>query len=889
MPSALQSIVDWAENELAAWQSDAVRRILTQDELDESDEKELLEMLKNRHNLSNPQNPPPKPQPIKKGFISGVPQTPVKVAIKAMKIDCNVNAIPDGSSLPFGHEGLTVIYGENGSGKSGYTRVMKRACSARDTKESILPNAFTRARPGSAKACFKVSINNGSDQEILWEDGQEADSILSNICVFDSKCARVIVDDNNEITYLPYGAHVFEGLVTLLKSIRSKLETERPTPKKLDYPDVPATTEAGEFIAGISHKTSSEEINKSLRWVSENEKKLTELNKRIADAEAHDPLQQAQRIRNLKARLIQLRSICVAIEDGLSELEAQNLRMAIESLKTSEKALSIISQESLMKEPLPGAGEAAWQKLYNAAKYYSIEKAYPSQDFPVVESDSRCVLCMQPLQVDGKNRMLRFKSFMDNTTKKEVENANDNLKKLNKSLQELIIPDTDIYKDVLDEIRTRAPQFAGHLKEFFILANERAASMIKSAEDKEVQSFPDLKPIRFECLDMVANDLEKEAKKIEKTADPDTLVKMQTERNELKARKLLRERKKQIQEYIEQIKTAQKYDKCIAETQFKTITNKAKKIIVKSLTPHLQKALKNELNALNASHLQLNLKPTGREGEARHRMELLGAQCSSKIKLTEILSEGEQHVVAIAGFLAELQIGNTQSPIVFDDPVCSLDHLYREKIAYRLAKEAAIRQVLVFTHDIAFLLELKAKAGELGGIYFLPQTVLKLANVPGKCMDGLPWHAMAVKERLAYLNTQVDALHSLYKSDSQKYNREAGYLYGLLRETWEAVIEEVLFYGTIIRHAGEVQTLRLSYVTVTDEDYRTIHLGMSKCSKWMFGHDKSQAIDVNRLAPEEIKQDIASLKTFTKTVHGRREEIRKQRSETLHPKKPSIG
>jgi len=109
MPSALQSIVDWAENELATWQSDAVRRILTQDELDESDEKELLEMLKNRHNLANPQNPPPKPQPIKKGFISGVPQTPVKVAIKAMKIDCNVNAIPDGSSLPFGHEGLTPI------------------------------------------------------------------------------------------------------------------------------------------------------------------------------------------------------------------------------------------------------------------------------------------------------------------------------------------------------------------------------------------------------------------------------------------------------------------------------------------------------------------------------------------------------------------------------------------------------------------------------------------------------------------------------------------------------------------------------------------------------------------------------------------------------------
>ncbi len=365
MSSALQSIVEWAENELAPWQSDSVRRMLTQDKLDESDKKDVLEMLKDRHGLAGPQDKPPKPQPIRKGHISGVPQTPVKVAIKAMKIDCNVNAIPDGSSLQFGHEGLTVIYGENGSGKSGYTRVMKRACSARDTKESILSNAFTKPRPGPAKACFKVVVNVGSDKEIHWEDGQEPDPVLSNICVFDSKCARVIIDENNEITYLPYGAHVFEGLVTLLKDSRSRLEREKPSPKKLDYPDVPPTTEAGKFIVGLSHKTSSEEIEKSVRWVDEDEKKLTDLNKRIDETEAHDPLQQAQRINNLKARLVRFRDTCVAIEDGLSESEAQDLRIAIESFTASEKALTIISQESLMKEPLPGAGEAAWQKLYN--------------------------------------------------------------------------------------------------------------------------------------------------------------------------------------------------------------------------------------------------------------------------------------------------------------------------------------------------------------------------------------------------------------------------------------------------------------------------------------------------------------------------------------------
>jgi wobble nucleotide-excising tRNase len=109
----------------------------------------------------------------------------------------NVNAIPDGSILKFGHQGLTVVYGENGSGKSGYARVLKRACSARDTKESLLPNAFGDDA-GPASAQISVTIKDGLDQTVLWMDGQESSPLLSNICVFDSRCARVIVDENNE-------------------------------------------------------------------------------------------------------------------------------------------------------------------------------------------------------------------------------------------------------------------------------------------------------------------------------------------------------------------------------------------------------------------------------------------------------------------------------------------------------------------------------------------------------------------------------------------------------------------------------------------------------------------------------------------------------------------
>ena len=149
--SVLESIITWAEQDLPAWQSDAVRQLLTQDILTEDDKAELFGMLKASHGLVDPKKPSAKPQPLKRGDVSGAPQAAEKITLKAMKELSSVNAIPDGSNLPFAHEGLTVIYGENATGKSGYARVLKRACSARDTKERILPNVYAGKTSAPAK------------------------------------------------------------------------------------------------------------------------------------------------------------------------------------------------------------------------------------------------------------------------------------------------------------------------------------------------------------------------------------------------------------------------------------------------------------------------------------------------------------------------------------------------------------------------------------------------------------------------------------------------------------------------------------------------------------------------------------------------------------------
>lgn len=890
--SALDMIIQWARDDLYDWQQNSVRRLLTQGFLSVEDENEIFAMLKERKGIIDPKNPAKKPQSIKKGDISGAPSQKVKMTLKCINNLRNVNAIPNRANLAFGHQGLNVIYGENATGKSGYARVLKRACKARDIEERLLPNVFEPKRGEPAEASFKVSINDEPDKEVPWQDGKKEEAgILSNICVFDSKCARVIVDENNETSYVPYGATVFPDLVDLMKAIRSKIEKEKPKPVKLEYQNIPATTKAGKLISDLTHETAPAVIVENAGWEEGDETKLDQLKKQISDIESSDPGKVALRLRNTKDRINHLIKDISLIDETLSTEKEENIKQAITSVNAAEKAHALASQEPLPPEPLKGVGEKAWQGLYNTAKEYSTSFAYPGKEFPVTEGGSLCVLCMQPLEAPARERMQRFKNFMEKSTKKAMEKAQRDLGEVIEEIEEMEFPKPESYKDILDEFRDKYPEAIKQMEEYIPAMQQRAKGLIRPSVEKTMEPSPQVpaaKPNPKEAIGAIAKQLEAEAQEIEKTANPEELVKKTKEFKELEARKLFSQKRDEILKYLEQLKLAKKYDECYAETQFTGITNKGKRIIKAALTPQLKAGLGEELKDLGATHLPLKLVASGEEGQTLHRIELETPQPLKTINLSEILSEGEHCVIALAGFLAELQVADHECPIVLDDPVCSLDHKYMRRIAKRLVREAEKRQVIVFTHDIAFLLELKDKAAESDNCSFTAQTVCRLDSV-GKCMDGLPWHSMEVKERLKYLREELASFKDLHPSNMPEYNRKAAGFYSLLRETWEAFVEEKLLNKTIVRHGAEVLTQRLKSVSVSNDDYKKIHIEMHNCSTWMTGHDKSKALSEDRPSPMEISKDIGELAQYSNEIGTRNEDLRNIREEMLKPKQANIG
>jgi energy-coupling factor transporter ATP-binding protein EcfA2 len=874
--AVIDEIVKWANTELLSWQADAVRRLLTQGTLTSTDEEELLLMLKSEHKLLKPTETAPKPKPLVPTCIPGTHSTSQQITLYSIKNLTNVNQIPHGSSLTFGEKGLTIIYGDNASGKSGYARVLKKACRARHTTERIYPNVYAQAPNNPASASFVISTSGVQQPEVQWVDETSAPEILANICVFDSKCARIIIDEDNEVVYLPYGASVFHDLNILLKNFKAALHAERPQPIPPSTNDIPPTTQSGKFIAALNVNTTAEALAAATKWSQADDEKLLGLTQEIAKATAEDPRQQAIRLRNLKTRVSNLKANLGKIQSSLSPEAVATLQRQISEVNSAKRAFAIASQQSpsLIQEPLPGIGDNVWKLLYQAAEEYSTRVAYKDKDFPFTGPDSLCVLCMQPLEQDAKERFHRFKSFMEDATKKRLDSVTADLTTISKQLADLDFGILDSYKDAFDEITIRNKTCADLLKAFVEKALVIKMSIVSAVQGLTIVPPVELPTCPISDIDKILASMDHEAEKLHKSADAENLAALQSQKAELDARKKLVAIKHDLSQYLRDLTMGKLYDLCIKDTDTTLITKKGRQIVSTALTKPFETLLNEQLSDFDAG-IKLSLQPRGVAGETIHKLALSNCELPMGAKVTDILSEGEQRVVSIASFLAELSACGHSNPIIFDDPVSSLDHNWREKVAYRLTKEAAARQVIVFTHDIVFTCA-AMDAAESTKVPLTIRCILRRGNVPGTAEDTIPWKAANVTQSIDALEKQVAQLSRTWKSlTTEEYSQAARPVYSKMRATWEKSIEEVVFYRTVRRFRAYIRVNSdIMKTTVLDiSDCKTLLAAHKKCCDITEAHDNIGPRNAPVPNPDKIEKDLALLKSWVNHIKSKQKTL----------------
>ena len=188
-----------------------------------------------------------------------------------------------------------------------------------------------------------------------------------------------------------------------------------------------------------------------------------------------------------------------------------------------------------------------------------------------------------------------------------------------------------------------------------------------------------------------------------------------------------------------------------------------------------------------------------------------------------------------------------------------------------LVEEAKKRQVIIFTHDVVFLLLLQQFAGE-ESVAQVDQHVRQLSRGAGVCAEELPWVALKVSKRIGHLRNLLQEAEKLHREGHQAaYETEASLIYGYLREAWERGLEEVLLGGVVERYRPSVQTQQVAVIAdITVEDCKTVEIAMTKCSKWLPGHDQPAAARSEIPEPAALKADIDMLDRWLTAIRKRR-------------------
>ena len=855
--AVMHQILEWS-NSLPDWQSHALGKLVHSYQLSDGDKQTVKALLKASHGVAS--GATPKAERLNINQLPSESKSS-RVVLLGMENLAHVNAISTDAKLSFEPTGLTVVYGDNGAGKSGYVRVLKRACRARDQSEPILPNV-RKAADGSATPSADFLVDTGKGPTTLpWKNGVVPPSELSSIRAFDRRCEVAILDEEHDFSFVPHGLGLLPALARMCDELKQEIQTERSgiRPDFSAWSAFAGHTEVSKLVSDVSYSTRSDDVRK-LATVSDEEKleHLT-LSKTVKET---NPKEAAEKLKRCAQRLTR-------IQNRLAEIETSIDTPTLEAFKDRDKAfVAATGAAKLAREKftesgdlLPGTGEDAWKLLFDAAAEFS-DIAYPDKPFPHTHDGARCVLCQQAFDHPAGARMATFKEFVKGVAENERLKKRAELAALYDPLNKsdfVVAIDEETTADLL-----RLSQPVAAIQAFSKEASARKNAILAACKSHSWDTIPSAPASPRAELAKKIEVVNEEALALEKSLDDKTKATMLARFGELDARLRFAPTVDQFLARVELLKKSERLRRCANSLETIHISSKAKELAQSAVSETLERELNAEFKNLGVGTLSVSLTSRTKKGEPIHKLKLNIPQASS---LNAVLSEGEQRAIAIGAFLVESRLSSSTDCLILDDPVSSLDTERREKVAARLVDVASTRQVIVFTHDLVFASQLQAEAIR-AGVTIGTRTLARQESGYGVAEDGFPFEGANCKDRIG----QLKAMHQKLDAEHRKGNislhrqltRDA---YTKLRLAWEHGVEEVVLNGVVERFRPSIETNRLAGVSFADADYFSIADGMTKCSK--YAHDAPLASGIAVPDPQELLQDIMSLENWRSSVAAR--------------------
>jgi len=841
---AKYDITKWLEKQ-QPWLQEAAVKIQENKRFDESDIANLAHILKGEKKAVHTY-----------AEFTAASDAGSSIRLTSIENPVGIDRLNPRKPLSFGNDQLTVIYGLNGSGKSGYVRILKRLCGK--SSNPLRSNVY-EPQAAEQTCTIKYSID-GTETSLDWNVARKSIMELYAIDIFDSDVGRTYLDDEKEPTYVPYEISVFTALADIADEVKDLLEAERNRLVS-QLPNLPQNY-SSTATARLYDKLTNDTATQLATFSDVDRIKLKSLKERL---ETHDPGMRAKKLRVGIGHIEAVKELIATMKNVATQEFISGFRElyddAITNRKLADDGVHVIEKNSLLK----GVGSDVWKALWDAARDYSTSLAYSAQSFPLTTDDARCVLCQQELKDDAKERLISFETYVKGTLEAVAKSSEISLANAIKELPAIVYEDEVITKlqaaDIDDELITEAWGWISSVNNLVAFLTEKK---LESAESISISCPNGI----TERLSARADDDTAKALQFEKDAETIDRNKVQLEILELEARQWTAGQSESIQKELKHLKTLKCYDKWISHAGTTAITREAGRASDNLLTSEYVNRFNDELVKLGAEHITVMLESARNiKGRGKYRIMLRDAQ--QKSLPSDILSEGERRVVALAAFLADTSGTSSNTTFIFDDPISSLDQEYEEKTISRLVDLASLRQVIVFTHRLSFL-------SIIDGIATKADIPFNSINVSSESWgtgepDDTPFYVKRPDKALKNLLNQniVQAKKAFEEQGSAAYRIHAQDICSNFRKQLERIVELVLLGDIVQRYRRDVQTKgKMNKLpNISHGDCALIENMMSKYSY----HEHTQPLEtpVQFPQPNELECDIAVVVNWINDFNSR--------------------
>lgn len=777
-----------------------------------------------------------------------------KIRLCIIKDVKNINALAPRRPLNFGNVNLSIIYGRNGSGKSGYVRILKHACGAKNPGE-VYPNIYAKeSLPQTCKICFE---NNGISQQSEWTPNHGTIKELRSVDIFDSARGRTYIAEENEATYEPPELIFFSELSAICMRVGQYLDNEmaKLISSKPLLPTEYSSLRLGKWYEAISTQTAETELINNCNWTIEDKKALAELRQRLAETSPDQKVEILLRQKQYTDELVN------KLEGYMECLSGDNCRRILsikKELITKREAAETVAENLFNNTPLKGVGTDVWKRLWEHARRYSTEYAYEGISFPNTGENARCVLCQQPLLKEAKSRFQAFEAYIVNETNNDANLAQITFDESINMIGDF--PSTESIKTKYIASGLPLDENEKLLESIYYALNQRKDSLLKEHSIEGVAELPDCRKWlqqaekhSTQCLEL-ANSYQEDMKKGMRES-------IETAYNELRTKKWLYEQREAIELEIQRLKKVSQLELAKKLTNTHGLSQKKGELSEILITKEYIQRFNDELEALGANNIRVELvKNRVERGHVLHKIKLKGNEGFALIE--EIISEGEYKIIALAAFITDVLGNNSFSAVVLDDPVSSLDQDYEEAVAKRLTVLAKDRQIVVFTHKLS-LLSLIQEYGRKNGMEMVVTCLRKEPWGTGEPTETPICADKPDKVLNRIINDNLSKAKKRYESEGyEKYYPFAKTICGDFRILIERMIESVLLSDIVCRFRRSIETKnkinKLSRITTEDCKYFDDMMTKYSC----YEHSSSDELPVELPRPDELGKDLNSLRSW---------------------------